>query len=295
MPAFCFEDAQSQPLTEIPLMIGERSCTVLWKGAPDEEGVLAPLMLWDPAIALVEELDAFVSPSVKQRRFLVTGRKAGATELRAVEFGRKDSSRQFGALSIRVRPPQETDVDMVYRGTFLVWHRSLPKSLAAAGPLMFAATSGTQGLQVADRQKEGQKEDGPAGPLPETKYVFVARLDAAQNSVEAANKRGQQAIDNHERGIQFLRIGGNGPVDTNWGTMRVRLEPLGPTYGRDGFFLHNSHKGFSHGCIEIGRTLDGRDFFDTLLLYAHEQGKANLVVQVKYPYPKMSTRGDTLR
>lgn len=291
MALFCFEDAQSTPLSEISLMVGERARTVLWKGTAQESGILSAFMTWDPAIALVEELDPYRTEQVSQRRFLVTGRKTGGTELAARQIGRKDSDpdTKLGGVGIRVRPPEENAVDMVYRGTFLVWHRSLPAALARGGPLMFAASSGLSGSQIARFQR-----DENAGPLPEADYTFTARVDAAQGSVEQANKRGAKALDNWEQGIQFLPIGGNGPVYRAWGTLRVRLTPRGPTHGRGGFFLHNSHKGFSHGCIEVGKTLDGVDFFATLLQYAAQGGRANLTVRVKYPYPDMSTLGATL-
>ena len=86
-------------------------------------------------------------------------------------------------------------------------------------------------------------------------------------------------------------------MDTNWGTMRVRLAPTsGNMFKRDGFYLHNSHKGFSHGCIEVGSTFEGTDFFSSLLLRASElRSGSKLSLRVTYSYPEQSTLGRTKR
>jgi hypothetical protein len=106
--------------------------------------------------------------------------------------------------------------------------------------------------------------------------------------VEVANGRGELSITNFEEGIQFLRIDGNGPVDSDWGTLRVKLTPIqGNMYGRGGFYLHNSQKRYSHGCIEVGKTAAGVDFFTAM------SRKPKLILRVKYSYPEQITRGNT--
>jgi hypothetical protein len=49
-----------------------------------------------------------------------------------------------------------------------------------------------------------------------------------------------------------------------WGTIRARLENRDghKTAGRDGFYLHDSGKGESHGCVETY----GREIFDDYLI-----------------------------
>ena len=82
----------------------------------------------------------------------------------------------------------------------------------------------------------------------------------------------------------------------DWGTMRVRLTPVsGQMFGRSGFYLHNSHKGFSHGCIEVGSGPSSTDFFSALVQYAlsPSQGRNMLTLGVKYTYPDPDSRQAT--
>ncbi len=91
-------------------------------------------------------------------------------------------------------------------------------------------------------------------------------------------------------GIQKLPTIHNGErVDTSdWGTMRARLneQPGTKTFGRHNFYIHNSNKGFSSGCIEIGK-----GFFPKLLTYAKYYGSIDL--SVKYPTSNSPTLGKT--
>lgn len=66
----------------------------------------------------------------------------------------------------------------------------------------------------------------------------------------------------------------------NWGDYRVRLEPRADTKtrGRGGFYLHDSSKGYTHGCIETGQAL----FTELLVPYEREQAGGPLVLQVTY-------------
>jgi hypothetical protein len=189
-----------------------------------------------------------------------------------------------------VRDVADVSADMSYTGRYLCWHGSLPGSLRGKGSQLFVATSGLVGHQIAALQTEKDH-----GPLPEGLYSLSSGVDPKQASVEAANARGELSITNTEDGIQFLRVGGNGPVDTNWGTVRVKLTPQqGNMHNRSGFYLHNSHKGFSHGCIEVGKTAEGVDYFASLLEYATEKNRRpRLVLRVKYADRFQSTLGKT--
>lgn len=72
-----------------------------------------------------------------------------------------------------------------------------------------------------------------------------------------------------------------------WGSMRARLNPIsGKMYGRHSFYLHNSHKGFSHGCIEVGG-----NFFGRLIKYG--QSYSSIRLTVRYPSMNTSTYGGT--
>jgi Protein of unknown function (DUF2778) len=72
----------------------------------------------------------------------------------------------------------------------------------------------------------------------------------------------------------------------NWGTNRLQLTPLSTTktYGRSGFYVHDSTKKFTHGCIEVEAS-----FFDELRAYMKKNSKAFLILKVKYESPTMKT------
>ena len=84
------------------------------------------------------------------------------------------------------------------------------------------------------------------------------------------------------------------PYWANWGRNRARMEPADVATRarcrpimRGGFYLHDSTKGYSHGCIEV----EGRLF--PLLRSHHLATKtATLTLKVKY-VPARSTNGGT--
>src|SRR5262249_15593152 len=142
------------------------------------------------------------------------------------------------------------------------------------------------------------------GPVPEGMYRFFAKLDPLQSSVAQANAAlpnepgANGPISNTRQGIQFLPIGGDGLLFTDWGSMRVRIEPTTtlPAQRSGGFYLHNSAKGFTHGCVEVGRSVDEArsDFFSLLVEYATSPAsKTFITLKVKYRTPETSTAGNT--
>ena len=95
----------------------------------------------------------------------------------------------------------------------------------------------------------------------------------------------------------FLKIknkrGGSLWVDgyhyPGWGKNRIRMfKSSGNKTPRDNFYLHDSTKGYSHGCIEIET-----QFFNDLAIFISKTGKEKLSIQVKYPSPDSSTNGGT--
>jgi hypothetical protein len=96
----------------------------------------------------------------------------------------------------------------------------------------------------------------------------------------------------------FLVPGNANPFsqDTAWGCHRVGLkivqfddpEKCGH---RDGFYIHDSHKGYTSGCIETEK-----EFFELLILFAKQQrrsgGVAALKLRVNYT-GQTTTNGGT--
>lgn len=169
--------------------------------------------------------------------------------------------------------------DMTYDGTTVDWY----------GQGKFKASSGLPGHQTATEQ--GVKD---AGPIPEGLYSFP--LIIAKDATMVAPGE----IDTRE-GIEHLpdtwTYQGKTYQNNAWGPDRVRLriETIfdQKNRGRDGFYLHDSTKGFSHGCVET----DG-NFFQRLRDYValplKTRGpKARLYVLVKYPAADATTYGGT--
>lgn len=162
--------------------------------------------------------------------------------------------------------------DMKYDGQVLMW----------AGK-SYKATSGMPGDQNADKQHVPD-----AGPVPAGRYkVFIADLGPAKVSDAAtctlAPAWGVEAIP---RGRD---AGSCEQYWANWGRNRVRMEPMdrSKTFGRGGFYLHDSTKGFSHGCIEIAGP-----FFTALRNYGQMTRRRHLILKVEYAAHR-STYGGT--
>ncbi|MFF4550075.1 hypothetical protein [Streptomyces sp. NPDC001435] len=292
MSHFCFQATQTQQLSQLTLRVGEEARPILWKGVGPDDPVHTAVFFQDPTVVFFDEKEPVNAPQRAFRKLELTGRSPGTGRFRAVEVPRTGDLRALGEIQIDVQDVEDKDADLTYSGKFLYWHRSQPTLVRPAGRLLFAATSGDETSQMAAFQTIKNR-----GPLPEGLYSFVTHVNPRQNSVRAANLRGDAAVINHpgESGIEFLPIGGAGPTQPAWGTFRVALTPVrGNMHGRDSFYLHNSHKGFSHGCIEVGSSADGDDFFTLLLAYSAEKSrKRSLTLRVKYSYPEQFTLGAT--
>lgn len=174
--------------------------------------------------------------------------------------------------------------DLLYDGPRLQW----------PGHGIFRASSGARSSQWADRQC-----DPEAGPIPEGSYFLWLREDPSQpeptSTCNLPPTWGLQAIP---RGTA---AGSCEPFWSAWGTNRIRLVPLDQKTRvacqepREGFYIHDSTKGFTHGCIEVEPK-----FFDLLrqsvarAATAHAHASKKLLLLVKY-LPGQSTYGSTFK
>ncbi len=170
-------------------------------------------------------------------------------------------------------------IDLFYDGQFLKWNDKA---------LVFKATSGASGHQTPVEQCLPDE-----GPIPEGTYkVYISN-----NGVAKDDGRG---ICNLEPswGIQEIPSGTKAGVCArywaNWGSNRARMEAADEAtkkhcspIPRGGFYLHDSVKGYSHGCIEVDTKI-----FDCLRKYHSATKKKILFLQVKY-IPGRSTNGGT--
>lgn len=158
-------------------------------------------------------------------------------------------------------------VDMEYNGQVLTWK--------GAGD--FKATSGLPGFQAPGNSCLRDK-----GPMPEGIYrVLIAnRGTASDDGTGQCNLQPGSGIQSIPRGAD---AGACEPFWANWGNNRARLEPAdAPTRhacspARGGFYLHDSTKGYSHGCIEIEPR-----FFPLLRARARHAPRGYFVLKVKY-------------
>lgn len=158
--------------------------------------------------------------------------------------------------------------DMIYDGQKITW----------TGKGTFKATSGLAGFQDPEYYCVPD-----SGPIPEGFYkVFISDKGVAQD-----DGTGNCAIK-PAWGIQTIPRGvGAGACESywqNWGWNRARMEAADAAtkvrcspITRGGFYLHDSTKGYSHGCIEVETRL-----FPLLMSSNKALGKTTLVLKVSY-------------
>jgi|688.fasta_scaffold729437_1 hypothetical protein len=182
--------------------------------------------------------------------------------------------------------------DLKYNGTVLDWS-SIGK---------WKATSGMPGFQNSLEQFKMDK-----GPIPEGQYLVPLKIggnatlvnpkrDAAGNITES-----QLDIRSEIESLQCItdpRDHSKVVLFSNWGSNRVRLTRQRVKHPRaahrGGFYLHDSTKGYSHGCIEVQTA-----FFTSLRDFSKKNSKRHfLILEVNYgPHSLtgagVSTYGDT--
>ena len=175
---------------------------------------------------------------------------------------------------------------LVYDGQWLLWNTPGDGEPAQK----YRATSGMPGHQaIVDQCLKD------TGPIPAGSYYFTLALDprkyAKDDGSGSCRLVPSQRIQQIPRGTA---AGECEPYWSNWGKNRVRIEPADSatrtacTPARSGFYIHDSTKGFSHGCIEVDPV-----FFNRLTRYAKKARGRRIVVEVKYAHT--STYGNTLK
>lgn len=183
---------------------------------------------------------------------------------------------------------------LLYDGQRLFWF-----PVGVGPPMSYRATSGLPGFQTPANQCIQD-----AGPVPEGQYVLILRIDPRDFARD--NGAGQCALA-PAWNIQRIPRGGPAmlppsasaanacePFWANWGENRVRIEPADAATrrqcgaSRSGFYLHDSTKGYSHGCIEVEPA-----FFQDLRRRVNPSRADRLSLTVRYAHT--STNGGTLR
>ncbi|MEI2769516.1 MAG: DUF2778 domain-containing protein [Candidatus Competibacter sp.] len=176
--------------------------------------------------------------------------------------------------------------DMIYNGKQLSWS---PKGEKVT--YTFKATSGLVD-ESGDYRFTNEQCSIDRGPLPEGTYVLSLEIDskpAQDDGTNTCNLRPSWKIQSIPRGKD---AGECEEYWANWGESRVRLEPYDQktkdacSPRRGGFYLHDSAKGYTHGCIETEK-----NFFTLLRKYARHTSEKRLTLQIKYT--TKSTYGET--
>ena len=175
---------------------------------------------------------------------------------------------------------------MVYDGTRLTW----------PGVGQWNASSGKTGYQEKRFQNLRDK-----GPVPEGTFQVPLAVGGQARVVSFERKADGTLADVQldklstiERltCIQHPFEADQHLISEEWGSNRVRLKKLSLAHAntahRSGFYLHDSNKGYSHGCIEVDT-----DFFKSLREYSRAHFAARKFLILLVHYDGTSTYGNT--
>jgi len=170
-----------------------------------------------------------------------------------------------------------------YDGQQLHWRN--PRD--GKGDASYAATSGLPGWQ---RPSEECVAD--AGPTPQGLYRVLLMIDSNTAMDDGTGRCALKPAPRIQRIPRGIAAGECEPYWANWGYNRVAFVAANaPTLNacaprRGGFYLHDSTKGYSHGCIEVEN-----GFFTRLYQYVPVSTKKFLPLQVQYE--QSTTNGGT--
>jgi hypothetical protein len=168
--------------------------------------------------------------------------------------------------------------DLTFDGVSLTWRYN---------GKTYRATTGYKGYQNPKDQKIRD------AAIPEGTY-WARLIDGG-----AARVIGPDNLDKRDALTSFPAEDDSGRLYNapEWGTDRIRLNADDPkkTFGRGGFYLHDSRKGYSHGCIEVQESFfdDLRAFMATPAYTKLSWAKKKLTLTVKYRSADMETNGRT--
>ncbi|MEE3486294.1 MAG: RHS repeat-associated core domain-containing protein, partial [Bacteroidales bacterium] len=162
----------------------------------------------------------------------------------------------------------------------------------------YKASSGLLACEESNNEdlRNTSKQYVPNGPTVEGKYQINLKLDP---------DRMAEPIYLPDDGVDLKRGSGIEQIPKEvvsasgediytfpgWGKQRAHLDPISvpDVKGRDemSFYMHDSSKGFTHGCVEIESS-----FFDDLRDYRNDNN-TYIEIMVKYESKNSSTYGET--
>jgi hypothetical protein len=152
----------------------------------------------------------------------------------------------------------------------------------------YPATSG-----LPEHQRPADQCLPDAGPIPKGTYYLQLHVESHKYATDDGTSRCNLTVG---EGIQYIPRGGDPanapkgalagkcePYWANWGWRRVRLEAADTVTARacmprrGGFYIHDSSKGYSHGCIEVDSS-----FFTKLMNFASHTRQRRMLLKVSY-------------
>jgi hypothetical protein len=267
------------------LVFGDEAIYVLWGGGPPPKNEALSVSLNPAGLGTLVEV-APINSINRKFRFIANGTATtGSLE------GRYNGS-VWASLNLTIgdgppAQPKKQTYDLYYNGTSLSW------------PARSRTYNATSGLDVGNPQGGSDSRDSQYscvkdfGPVPEGIYTLSTVVDP---KTYATADFDQCKLD---PGTDIQKIPRGAMAKScesywvNWGTNRVRLTPADGTTRdactpvRDGFYLHDSTKGFSHGCVELDTSFF-TDLYDFSKSSTHHR---RLTLEVKYT--SQSTYGGT--
>jgi hypothetical protein len=174
--------------------------------------------------------------------------------------------------------------DMTYDGQILVWNRHGS----------FKATSGLPDYQYPPNECLPDK-----GPIPEGTYQVRLKEDTHGARDDGTDTCTLSPSNNLQAIPRGKDAGTCEPFWVNWGWNRIGLHPADVITARKcrprrgGFYLHDSTKGYTHGCIEVeGIFFSAMRSFMRAMRFHHIPRTSVLTLTVRY-VPGRQTNGGT--
>ena len=125
MVGFVYNDDQSTQLSTVTLASGQLSKPlVLRVPQPNAQSVFSAIVYCDPGVLLTEQMGmASYQPGDPYRVFELVGAMPGTWSVSAVDVPRTGAGTELASLKVTVPEIQDSDPDLVYRGTYLTWQK----------------------------------------------------------------------------------------------------------------------------------------------------------------------------
>lgn len=274
------KDYKDRSIKEKLMIAGDEAILVLWGGGPPPANDNLAVSINKPLADLIE-LPALSSIN---RKFRLLAKDIGVGDIEARHNGGLWASIPITIGMGPAKTPKSVGPDLEYDGQKVTW---------GAKGQVYKASSGLP----ADKDSPESRDTKyycvkDHGPVPEGNYTLSTTVDPKDYATVDKDSCTVYAGS----GIQQIPRGADaGECEkywVNWGKNRVALQPADDATRtacspqRDGFYLHDSVKGFSHGCIEM----EGR-FFADLREHAKSSNGRRMTLVVKYKH--QSTQGGT--